>query len=182
MYGGESDAASEGGWKLGLLKALLKAGGGVEGIEGAEWRAAAEVAREVGAEVVLGDRPLRVTIGRLWGVLGGLERASIIGAVMRGYFLGGMGRKGVEVGGGAGEVAEFLDFFAKKCPDGYEVLVGERDRFLTWTLKRSKAVSGKGVVVGVVGAAHLPGVLDAFDGDDMDRRDGGKGLRFKDLI
>jgi hypothetical protein len=38
-------------------------------------------------------------------------------------------------------------------------LLHERDMYLAWSLKRSKAVNGSGRVVGVVGKGHLRGVL-----------------------
>lgn len=38
-------------------------------------------------------------------------------------------------------------------------LLHERDMYLAWSLKRSKAVNGSRCVVGVVGKGHLRGVL-----------------------
>jgi pheromone shutdown protein TraB len=50
-------------------------------------------------------------------------------------------------------------------------------------LKRSQAVNGKKVVVGVIGAGHVPGVLRACDEDDRRRREGRTPLlRFRDLV
>ena len=55
--------------------------------------------------------------------------------------------------------------------------VSERDLYLAWSLKRSKAVNGARAVVGVVGRGHLRGVVHAL------RRDvGGGALRFSDLV
>lgn len=53
-------------------------------------------------------------------------------------------------------------------------LVWERDVYLAWSLKRSKAVCGTKAVVGVVGKGHLRGVVHALKADHGD-------LRFKDL-
>ena len=46
----------------------------------------------------------------------------------------------------------------------------ERDLFMAWTLKRSKAVHGAQCVVGVMGAMHLRGVYHALLGDTVARR------------
>lgn len=44
-------------------------------------------------------------------------------------------------------------------------LVHERDLYLAWSLKRSKAVNGARAVVGVVGKGHLRGVCYALTHD-----------------
>lgn len=54
-------------------------------------------------------------------------------------------------------------------------LVHERDLYLAWSCKRSKAVNGTRQVVGVVGKGHLRGVVYAL------KHDSGN-LRFADLV
>lgn len=44
-------------------------------------------------------------------------------------------------------------------------LIHERDLFMAWTLKRSRAVCGQRRVVGVVGRGHLAGVMRALASD-----------------
>lgn len=44
-------------------------------------------------------------------------------------------------------------------------LIYERDLYLAWTLKRSRAVCGQRRVVGVVGRGHLAGVMRAIADD-----------------
>lgn len=53
--------------------------------------------------------------------------------------------------------------------------MAERDLYLAWSVKRSKAVNGTDAVVGVLGKGHLRGVVYAL------RHDAG-GLRFRDLV
>ena len=48
-------------------------------------------------------------------------------------------------------------------------LVHERDLYLAWSLKRSKAVNGARTVVGVVGRGHLRGVCYALTHDAGER-------------
>ena len=45
------------------------------------------------------------------------------------------------------------------APQVVAPLLHERDMYLAWSLKRSKAVNGAKRVVGVVGKGHLRGVL-----------------------
>ena len=54
-------------------------------------------------------------------------------------------------------------------------ILHERDMYLAWSLQRSRAVNGSTAVVGVVGAAHVRGVVYAVQSS--------KGsLRFRDLV
>ena len=48
-------------------------------------------------------------------------------------------------------------------------LIHERDLYLAWSLKRSKAVNGATAVVGVVGKGHLRGVCWALTHDSGTR-------------
>ncbi|OAO92366.1 hypothetical protein AXX17_AT5G50900 [Arabidopsis thaliana] len=54
-------------------------------------------------------------------------------------------------------------------------LIHERDTYLAWSLKRSKAVNGCKTVVGVIGKGHMNGVIYALVSDSGD-------LRFRDLV
>lgn len=54
-------------------------------------------------------------------------------------------------------------------------LVDERDQYLAWSLKRSKAVNGTRRVVGVLGLGHLQGVYHKMTTDSGT-------LRFRDLV
>lgn len=54
-------------------------------------------------------------------------------------------------------------------------LIHERDLYLAWSLKRSKAVNGCARVVGVMGKGHMRGVVYALTHNPGQ-------LRFKDLV
>lgn len=54
-------------------------------------------------------------------------------------------------------------------------LIHERDLYLAWSLKRSKAVNGCERVVGVMGKGHMRGVVYALTHNPGE-------LRFKDLV
>lgn len=56
-------------------------------------------------------------------------------------------------------------------------LLHERDMYLAWSLKRSKAVNGTKRVVGVIGKGHMRGVLYHLTSPEASR-----GLRFRDLV
>lgn len=61
------------------------------------------------------------------------------------------------------------------CHQVMSPLIHERDLYLAWSLKRSKAVNGCARVVGVMGKGHMRGVVYAL------MHNPGQ-LRFKDLV
>ncbi|KAJ7524634.1 hypothetical protein O6H91_17G014600 [Diphasiastrum complanatum] len=62
-----------------------------------------------------------------------------------------------------------------RFPSLLQPLVHERDMYLAWSLKRSKAVNGCKKVVGIVGKGHLKGTVHALIHDQ-------EHLRFRDLV
>jgi pheromone shutdown protein TraB len=163
---------------------------------GTEFRAAMKAARDVGATVVLGDRPIECTVRRtlqaltLWErwlcaaafvriiVFGDLSTASLRDSKLRRVI-----ERGSEDETTAGVVASYLKHFTDKFPQVMRPLVQERDMYLAWSLKRSKAVEGARVVVGVVGLGHVQGICESIDADNGRRREGATPfLRFRDLV
>lgn len=74
------------------------------------------------------------------------------------------------------ELLESLQRFGSHFPSLYDALIQERDRYLAWASKRSKAVNGSKRVVLVMGALHVPGVLEAIAADN-----GGNTLNFRNV-
>lgn len=90
----------------------------------------------------------------------------------------------VERGEGGGDVVgRYLGMLRERFPGLFRTLVEERDMYLAWSLKRSRAVRGRRCVVGVVGRAHVEGIVRWIRGDDGERRKGGAGvLAFRRLV
>lgn len=161
---------------LGRVSARLSGRLGVRG--GAEFVMAREEAEALSAQLVLGDRPIEITLQRAWDALSWQQR----------------GRLAQELAGGM-LAAQQLDVAAverlkdddgvsllfQQLSEAYPELVGplvhERDLYLAWSLKRSKAVNGACAVVGVIGKGHLRGVCYALTHDEA-----GANLRFQDLV
>lgn len=72
-------------------------------------------------------------------------------------------------------VSQWMDKLVLKYPELLPSLVHERDMYLAWSLKRSKAVNGTKRVVGVVGRGHMRGIMHALKHDPGN-------LRFRDLV
>ncbi|GJP43154.1 hypothetical protein CLOM_g2646, partial [Closterium sp. NIES-68] len=183
-----------------LLSFVSRRSGQAAGVQpGHEFRAAREAADAIGAQLVLGDRPIEITLRRAWKALSPIDRTRLASALFQGGLKGGkmeqgelkgallkgrdssvkrMGGDGTE---GGDEEVEFLSAVfqevARQFPTVIGPLVHERDAYLAWALKRSKAVRGCDRVVGVVGRGHLPGVVHYLQQDNQQRT-----LRFKQLV
>lgn len=143
---------------------------------GDEFRAARKVAEEVGAQVVLGDRPVEITLERAWNSLRWFEKLNLIGAIVRGITsksdasAASWKESGKDV-----SPFELSEQLSLTFPSLLQPLVHERDTYLAWSLKRSKAVNHNKRVVGVIGKGHMNGVIYALISDLGD-------LRFRDLV
>ncbi|XP_020867383.1 traB domain-containing protein isoform X2 [Arabidopsis lyrata subsp. lyrata] len=145
---------------------------------GDEFRAARKASEEVGAQLVLGDRPIEITLQRAWNSLKWGEKFNLVMAVTRaitsssGISAAELKEQETDESNGSLQLYERLSF---SYPSLLLPLIHERDTYLAWSLKRSKAVNGCKTVVGVIGKGHMNGVIYALVSDSGD-------LRFKDLV
>ncbi|KAJ7970014.1 TraB domain-containing protein [Quillaja saponaria] len=144
---------------------------------GDEFRAARKASEEVGAQIVLGDRPIEITLQKAWNALKWSERLSLLIAVVRGITSSSNKSKNnlkdrADSDDGPLQLYEQLSF---SYPSLLQPLIHERDTYLAWSLKRSKAVKDCKSVVGVIGKGHVNGVIYALVSDLGD-------LRFRDLV
>lgn len=167
-----------------MYGSLMRAAGTVPGTDMRAARAAAEAC---GAQVVLGDRPIEITLRRAWDLLGRRDRLAVLAALVGSGMRGGeevrarvdavraqaaersdlragsagvAGTQGVASGAGTeasvrtvGEsgalrgsgLADDLAGVMQRegVPQGLaRAMLHERDLYLGWTLKRSRAVNG----------------------------------------
>lgn len=217
---------------LGRMSAGLSGRLGVTG--GGEFVAARQEAEAIGAQLVLGDRPIEITLQRAWDALSWRRRALLAAELARGAWaaraatldaaaverlkdddavsllftqlsaaypevgmagtaclglvcaLGparGLPATSVPCVPGRGHLGQRAPRVPRpSLPPSNHVqlvspLVHERDLYLSWSVKRSKAVNGARAVVAVVGKGHLRGVCHALTHDEA-----GAALRFSDLV
>ncbi len=136
-----------------LLSIFQKKLGEEKGVlPGEEMIAAIEEAKEVGADVLLIDRDLGVTMRRLLDSLSFFDKLKLFYSFLRGMF------EDVDVD----ELLEkdmteiLLDEFRKISPNAAKVLVDERDAFMAHNLLR--AAERYQSIVAVVGAGHKKGI------------------------
>lgn len=144
---------------------------------GDEFRAARKMSEEVGAQIVLGDRPIEITLERAWNALSWKEKYNLVTAVVRGITsspdtsrdnLKAMNKE-------ENSTFELYQKLGTSYPSLLQPLIHERDTYLTWSLKRSKAVRGSKRVVGIIGKGHMNGVIYSLISDLGN-------LRFSDLV
>ncbi|KAI9112099.1 hypothetical protein K1719_016995 [Acacia pycnantha] len=144
---------------------------------GDEFRAARKASEEVGAQIVLGDRPIEITLQRAWRALKWTEKLSLVVSVVRGITssssisANNLEEEPSSDDEGTFQLYEQLSF---SYPSLLQPLLHERDTYLAWSLKRSKAVKNCKKVVGVIGKGHMNGVVYALISDQGN-------LRFRDL-
>ncbi|XP_010662527.1 uncharacterized protein LOC100250288 isoform X1 [Vitis vinifera] len=142
---------------------------------GDEFRAARKASEKVGAQIVLGDRPIEITLERAWNSLEWNEKLSLVISVIRGITSSELSTNEMKELSTDDSTFQLYDQLSVAYPSLLQPLIHERDTYLAWSLKRSKAVNGGKRVVGVIGKGHMNGVIYALVSDQGN-------LRFRDLV
>ncbi|MDY0131497.1 MAG: TraB/GumN family protein [Desulforegulaceae bacterium] len=127
---------------------------------GQEMISAITAAKESGAEIVLADRDLQITLKRGWKSMGFFEKIKIISQLI---FAAGsdeeISEEEIERLKNTDVLETLLDEIGKSHPRLKNALITERDKYLSNKIKNSK---GKNIVA-VVGAGHVPGIKKYWD-------------------
>ncbi|XP_019191801.1 PREDICTED: traB domain-containing protein isoform X2 [Ipomoea nil] len=144
---------------------------------GDEFRAARKVSEEIGAQIVLGDRPIEITLERAWNSLKLKEKFGLVSSVVRGITSSSsdLDIKTLQERSSKNNTFQLYEQLSFSYPSLLQPLIHERDTYLAWSLKRSKAVNGSKKVVGVIGNGHMNGVIYSLMSDQGN-------LRFRDLV
>lgn len=133
---------------------------------GQEMLTAVDCAESLGAELVLADRDIRVTLGRTWRRLGLWGKLKLLFQLL--LSLGEaeeVSKEDIEKMKQEDMLESLLAELGQSMPMLREVLIDERDRFLT---QKIRSAGGENVVA-VVGAGHVPGIRKYWDQDiDVD--------------
>lgn len=126
------------------------------GVEpGAEMVEGIEQAKARGAELVLADRDIQVTLRRTWAGLGFFQKLRMLGQMLGGVlFAHEIDEETIEKLKEEEELHGMLDSLAEAFPDVKSTLIDERDVYLA---QKIRAAEGKRIVA-VVGAGHVRGI------------------------
>ncbi|KAL3342027.1 hypothetical protein AABB24_026177 [Solanum stoloniferum] len=142
---------------------------------GDEFRAARKAAEDIGAQIVLGDRPIEITLERAWTSLKWKEKTSLLLSVFGGITSSAeLSTKVLKESSSDDSNFQLYEKLSFSYPSLLQPLLHERDTFLAWSLKRSKAVNNCKQVVGIIGKGHMNGVIYSLVSDQGN-------LRFRDV-
>ncbi|WVZ91822.1 hypothetical protein U9M48_037945 [Paspalum notatum var. saurae] len=185
FLGAVSRSINLGGQSALALRLLLavfssKISSGANRTFGEEFRAARRVSEDIGAQLVLGDRPIEITLERAWKSLTWDQKTKLVISLFRGITSTADTPASTRIHFQQDEKIavspyELYEKLSTSYPSLLQPLIHERDMFLAWSLKRSKAVNKSKTVVGVVGKGHMNGIVYALISDQGD-------LRFRDLV
>ena len=139
------------------LQAFQKRLGDKLGVQpGAELLAGVEAAKELGAEVVLVDRDVQITLKRTWANLRFWHKLDLIGKLGASMFVEGdeITEEQIEALKDREQIGDAMSEFAKAVPRVKVPLIDERDQYLMSSIEEAPG----DVVVAVVGAGHVDGM------------------------
>ena len=125
-------------------------------------------AEESGAEVVLADREIRVTLLRTWRMMGLWTKMKFLSDMILTLFIGeDIAEENIEELKQHDVLDLALKSIGEKLPELKTTLIDERDQFLACSIRNSQGRK----IVAVVGAGHIPGIMEnigkAIDIDEI---------------
>jgi pheromone shutdown-related protein TraB len=125
---------------------------------GAEMISAIEAAEASGAQILLIDREVQITLQRFWSKMGFIEKLKMLAGLIAAV-LGIGGTKDIDIENITNQdmVTMLVDEFRESSPNAVKVLIDERDAYMANNLIRA-AASGNKKIVAVVGAGHRAGI------------------------
>ncbi|CAI0460676.1 unnamed protein product [Linum tenue] len=138
---------------------LAKVASKLEVFPGSEFRVAYEEAKKYGAIVILGDRPVQVTLRRTWLKMPLWHKAKLVySLIFHAVFLASPQdlKKMLEELDDVDMVTLVIQEMSKQYPTLMETLVHERDQYMATMLHRYACEHSS--VVAVIGRGHIQGI------------------------
>ncbi|KAJ3687029.1 hypothetical protein LUZ61_016193 [Rhynchospora tenuis] len=138
---------------------LAKVASKLEVLPGAEFRVAYEEAMSYGARVILGDRPVQITLRRTWNGMSTWHKMKFLYDILfQSVFLPGPDEivKMLKEMDDADALTVVVQEMSKAFPSLMETLIVERDMYMSQALWRVAREHSS--VVAVVGKGHLSGI------------------------
>lgn len=132
---------------------------------GDEMLAAADAAKDVGAELALIDQDSAQVFRQVWGGMAFEERVKLVVATIGGLF---MSRRRVdkEMARYETDQSAYLEEFGSQFPNIKRVLIDDRNAYMARALRELHATRGR--VVAVVGDGHVEGLRAALADEPLE--------------
>lgn len=148
-----------------VLQAFYRKIGDKLGVQpGAEMMEGVRLAEETGANLVLADRDVQVTLKRVWGFLGFWNKVRLLTQLLTGIFVDeDVDKSMIEDMKNKDQLESIMGAFSENFPGIKERLIDERDIYLAQKIRLAPGEN----IVAVVGAGHVPGMQRYF-GQEID--------------
>ena len=152
-----------GGTRIPFHRNKIHAMGEQLGVQpGAEMLEGVRQAEERGAELVLADRDIQITLKRVWGYLGFWNKMKLLTHILLSVFSAEkIDEELIEEIKKQDQLENVMSAFTKSFPEIKKRLIDERDIYLS---QKTRNAGGKNIVV-VVGAGHVPGITEHIQKD-----------------
>lgn len=146
-----------------ILSSFYRRLGQQMGIQpGAEMLEGAAQAKAVGAELVLADRDVEITLRRVWAYLGFWHKLKLMAALLMGIFVDEpVDPDMIEQMKGQDQLESAMQALGQEFPEIKRRLLDERDLYLAYNIR---AAAGPKIVA-VVGAGHVAGIQQHIQED-----------------
>jgi pheromone shutdown-related protein TraB len=122
---------------------------------GQEMMEAIETAEEAGAQIHLADRDVRITLSRVWRLMGFWRKLKLMAQLI--LSMGDMetiDKEEIEKMKKKDMIEALLSEIGQHLPEVHRILIDERDQYLAHKIRNAPGEK----VVAVVGAGHVPGI------------------------
>ncbi|MDR2861456.1 MAG: TraB/GumN family protein [Syntrophobacterales bacterium] len=127
---------------------------------GEEMRRAVSLSDQLQANLVLADRPIRITLLRVWRMMPFRNKISVLPEMFMSLFAtDDITEEDIEKLKEQDSLELTLKSFAEKMPVLKTTLIDERDQYLAHMISNAQGTK----IVAVVGAGHVPGILKNMD-------------------
>ena len=139
-----------------IMTAFQKRLGSQLGVKpGAEMLEAANAADRIGAELILADRDVKITLQRTWRGMTFWGRMKVLSQLLASLFVREeISKEEIEKLKESDALSEAMQMLAEQSPEMKRILIDERDQFMA---EKIKLAQGKRIVA-VVGAGHVKGL------------------------
>lgn len=130
---------------------------------GAEMVEGINQAKAHGAELVLADRDVQVTLKRTWAHLNLWDKMKMIGQLMGSlFFVDDIDEEMVEELKEKDQLNSALEMIGEQFPKVKSILIDERDTFLAQKIREAPGQK----IVAALGAGHVPGIIQKIQGEN----------------
>jgi len=117
-------------------------------------------AESVGSAVHLADRDIRITLSRTWRLMGFWKKSKLLTEILSSVWeVEEITQEHIEEMKKKDVLDALLSEIGESLPEVRKILIDERDQYLSHKIRHAPG----NTIVAVVGAGHVPGILDYWD-------------------